>query len=318
MIPTKLILVDGLPGSGKSTTAQFIALQLERNHIAAEWFYELERLHPIHAFHVWSRKGPEKFIEATIHNWREFVEHSRHSNRINVLESTLFQSTVRLLLQSDLPRSQIREYAHAAVDIIHDLNPVLFYFPIKDIAAAFQEICAKRKKIWEQYFIQVIDRSLYGKHRQLKGYEGVLTFFREYQQLTDELFAQFNLHKLALENANADWTACYHTICEFLQIPFTPEPLLPPPEVSHFAGRYRDEQTRLEIHVVADGPNLFIRDLLWPKSRLILKQRTSFYVEACPLELNFERDGSGAILTMKIEGHPGWKYYGKTLTKTDT
>jgi hypothetical protein len=316
MIPTKLILVDGLPGSGKSTTAQFIALQLERNAISAEWFYELEHVHPIHAFHVWSREGPAKFIETTTNNWHKFVEQSHCSDRINILESTLFQSTIRLLLQSDLPHSMIREYACATIEIIQDLNPVLFYFQIRDIAAAFQEICEKRKKIWEQYFIQVIGQSLYGKRRQLNGFDGVLTFFREYQQLTTDLFSQFTIHKLALEDAQADWTACYHTICEFLQIPFKPEPVLPPQQLELFAGQYQDEQTRLEINIILDGPNLFIRDLLWPKSRLILKQRTTFYVEACPLELTFERDDSGAIRTMKIVGHPGWKFYGKTLIKT--
>ena len=48
MINTKLILVDGITGSGKSTTAQFIARQLEKNGIKARWYNELEIGNPLH------------------------------------------------------------------------------------------------------------------------------------------------------------------------------------------------------------------------------------------------------------------------------
>lgn len=39
MFDSHLIIVDGLPGSGKSTTAQWLELQLQRNGIPARRFY---------------------------------------------------------------------------------------------------------------------------------------------------------------------------------------------------------------------------------------------------------------------------------------
>ena len=47
MIKTKLILVDGISGSGKSTTAHFIHRQIEKNGIKVKWFYEQEDNHPL-------------------------------------------------------------------------------------------------------------------------------------------------------------------------------------------------------------------------------------------------------------------------------
>lgn len=47
MIKTRLILIEGLPGSGKSTFGQFIGLQLKRNKINAEWYNECELNHPV-------------------------------------------------------------------------------------------------------------------------------------------------------------------------------------------------------------------------------------------------------------------------------
>lgn len=47
MINTKLILVDEIPGTGKSTVAHFIARQLEKNGIKAKWFHEADNEHPL-------------------------------------------------------------------------------------------------------------------------------------------------------------------------------------------------------------------------------------------------------------------------------
>ena len=46
MINTKIIFVDGITGSGKSTITHFIARQLEQNGIKARWFHEEEEGNP--------------------------------------------------------------------------------------------------------------------------------------------------------------------------------------------------------------------------------------------------------------------------------
>jgi thymidylate kinase len=42
----ELIFVEGVPGSGKSTTAQFIARRLARSGRPARWFYEEQAPNP--------------------------------------------------------------------------------------------------------------------------------------------------------------------------------------------------------------------------------------------------------------------------------
>jgi thymidylate kinase len=53
MIDTKLILVDGIPGAGKSTTAQFIARQLEKNGIKTKIYNETDNNHPLGRFDIY-------------------------------------------------------------------------------------------------------------------------------------------------------------------------------------------------------------------------------------------------------------------------
>jgi len=47
LIDSRLILLEGLPSTGKTTNARFIHIQLERNHINAEWIHEVAMPHPV-------------------------------------------------------------------------------------------------------------------------------------------------------------------------------------------------------------------------------------------------------------------------------
>lgn len=50
MIDTKLIILEGLPGTGKTTNSFFLLSQLERNGIAVRWIHENARPHPTSYF----------------------------------------------------------------------------------------------------------------------------------------------------------------------------------------------------------------------------------------------------------------------------
>lgn len=50
MIDTKLIIMEGLPGTGKTTNSFFLLCQLERNGIATRWIHENARPHPTSYF----------------------------------------------------------------------------------------------------------------------------------------------------------------------------------------------------------------------------------------------------------------------------
>jgi len=47
MIDTQLIMLEGLPSTGKSTNSDFIRMQLERNGKKVKWIHEVTRPHPL-------------------------------------------------------------------------------------------------------------------------------------------------------------------------------------------------------------------------------------------------------------------------------
>ena len=50
MIDSQLILLEGMPSTGKTTNARFIHIQLERNNINAKWIHEITNPHPLSFF----------------------------------------------------------------------------------------------------------------------------------------------------------------------------------------------------------------------------------------------------------------------------
>jgi len=47
MLNTKLILIEGLPGAGKSTTTEHLGTFLQQHDIACCWYLEEDDPHPI-------------------------------------------------------------------------------------------------------------------------------------------------------------------------------------------------------------------------------------------------------------------------------
>ena len=109
MIDTKLIHVDGIPGSGKSTTAQWIALELQKRNIAADWFMDEHRDNPVTA---WDASDNDLFITQILDNWQRFSRAVQSSNTLFVLEGSLFQHILLRLLLGDIEHARIHACTH--------------------------------------------------------------------------------------------------------------------------------------------------------------------------------------------------------------
>jgi hypothetical protein len=49
----------------------------------------------------------------------------------------------------------------------------------------------------------------YSVERGLEGLDGLSSLYVDYRQLTDKLFAQLTIDKIAIENSARDWPAYY-------------------------------------------------------------------------------------------------------------
>jgi thymidylate kinase len=306
MINTNLICVDGLPGSGKSTTAQLLCIHLARNGFEAEWFYEHQTSHPIYKYHDaekafgMSPLESKKTHERAIRNWKRLVNSRRGTNRITILESTIFQTTVGGLLLMDSREEEIIGFVSRDSEIIQELNPALIYFYQNDIAKALKSIRDRRGEPFETFLVSQIGRTPYGKERKVENFEGVVAFYQDLREITDRIFSASAFHKIAIESSRGRWEHYHERITKFLSVGRIDYAAEPPNDFGDFVGRYREVKSSDEFVIATDGKFLYLDDP--SKTRLIHKGNTTFWVQGMCIEFSFKKNQRGAVTSIRCNG----------------
>ena len=223
---TRFIFVEGIMGSGKSTTVWFLTERLQRHGIAARFLLEgptaEEPEHPLrvatellHPNGVWLDVTVEQYIERSLQKWRTFAREAQQVATVTACDGLLFHGNMTDLMLMNAPTEVLRAYVSQVIEIISDLNPVVIYFSHPDIARALRRIGDARGSAWEAYQVNWKVLSPYGMERALSGFDGLVQLYQSYCALCDEIFAQLALPKLAIRN-EGDWARYYEEILAFL------------------------------------------------------------------------------------------------------
>jgi len=227
---TKLVFIEGLPGSGKTTTAGILAAMLAQRGIAASCFLEDQAEHPLNvggALHpagrtpgaaLFARYAPEAYVDESLQRWRAYVTAAEAADAVQILESYPYQNSVRILLQMDDPIDHIRAYASAVEDLVLPLRPVLVYLERRDQTGALQAIAAQRGADWTAFVAELVSDSPLGRRQGLQGIEGALAFMSDYKAVIDELLRVSRLPRLVLVDCAGQWENCHRQILEFLEV----------------------------------------------------------------------------------------------------
>jgi hypothetical protein len=368
---SKLIIVEGLPGSGKSTIAQFIAHQLQRNNEEAQWYYEVGLQHPLEFtseaclneqenskllnkysefrsileteeyrrcnryFYKYIEiqrkyKGilPDALIEeletfdvenGNVNNymelkakkWNEYIENKNSSQEITVIESSFLQGPIVTMLLEDKPKAEIKNYVGELLAIVKESNPTLIYFYQKDIEASIRKMFDFRGNGFTDYIVDMICESSYGKKRKLKGIEGAINFFTEYRNIGDELYSEFNIGKVSIENSEGRWENYKEEILRILDVKFKEDSLVPVEIMEEYVGEYDNKEVQREFSIRLEERGLFLYTNKTYKERLIPIYNNSFHIEASTLDIIFLKNESGIVNRLIIGGRSTAASYGQ-------
>jgi hypothetical protein len=306
MIDTNLICVDGLPGSGKSTTAQLLFIHLSRNGYNAEWFYEHQISHPIYKYYDLGKAfgmsplESKRAHERALRNWKRLANSLRRTGRITILESTLFQTTAGGLLLMDLSPDEILSFVLRVRHIIHKLNPVIIYFYQRDVARALKNIRNRRGEFFETLLVSQIGRTPYGKRRKVENFDGVIGFYQDLRKITDRLFSMLDFTKIAIESSRGRWKDYHQRITRTLSVGPIDYSFRPVNDYTDFVGRYREVKSTDEFVIATNGKFLYLDDP--SKTRLIHKANNTFWVQGMCIEFSFKKNRSGAISEIRCSG----------------
>ena len=202
----KLILIDGLPGSGKSTSGQQVAERISASGRPAQLLVETQSNHPLHVFPTddmgaaWSdihlRTTADRFAARSLELWTSFL--GRTDATSFVLESYPFQSSVRVLMQMDAELDTILEYWNAWQTIVPRDEGFLIYFKEADPVALIESACRSRGEEWTNYMCRSCEQMPYAANRGWVGIDAVKGLILDYAELMDTLVAMAHLPVLTL------------------------------------------------------------------------------------------------------------------------
>lgn len=224
--PHRLVIVEGIMGSGKSTTMRFIAKRLQDAGRAAEPIHERTDPHPVratdeleHWFEPWRDATPQNLADRALARWSAFVDHTQTDTPIRVLDGQLFHGDLTHLLLMEADRALISGYIQNLAKVIAPLNPFVLYLWQEDVEEAVRAVCEERGPEWIDYQVNWKLASPYCVRRGFVGLDGLISLYREYRRLTDDLFSELPLTKLAIENSGRDWPTYNTQILRELGLP---------------------------------------------------------------------------------------------------
>jgi hypothetical protein len=291
---TKLILIDGFTGIGKSTTAQRLWLHLTHAGRDAAWFHEHEIDHPIFQYGEVEELlsfTPQQFEAQILSGWARFAA-QRHE-RTCIIESSFLQLPVGVLLAMNVPAPRIRavlrriDAACAALDV----SLVHLYEP--DLRAALTRISATRGPDWLQLITSAVAQSPYGQAHGVCNLRGLIGYYRRQRLLIDAVLPRLSVRHEAVDVSGARWDKYERRITGFLGIRRAWSAARPPADLLRHVGTYRGTATGLPCQVTTDLRALYVHLPAMRAQRLLPIDGGRFCVESMPIDIRFTYGRTG-------------------------
>jgi len=300
MLNTKLIIFDGITGSGKSTASHYVSRQLARNNIKAKWFQEQVDNNPLQLnVNDWEKKTDEsdadhskRIMEKNYEIWTNFYNTIKEDNSVYIIESFLFQEILFFHFAYDLDKQTIKNYSHKVLEIIKSLNPVLIHFYQNDVDKSLRLNWQRRGEKWTNWLIQSCEDTQYCKKRNLSGEKGVVQLWQDFSDFSLELFNEYDFRKLQIENSKQDWPKYRKQLIDFLEVEQIEENAFEP-SFEEYCGFY----CGFNVHV---RENRLCIDASWPNLKLIPIAEDEFDWEGFPLTIKFLRDNQNKVKSFKF------------------
>lgn len=213
----RIIFVDGLPGSGKTTLAQKLAARPTRSGLKTRFIPEYSLQHPLHWFdyHDGAKYIPPDFdsvplaahMANSLAQWETFLDQMQGGSEVLVLDGYPVLNSAGVFLWGDASRQDCQAYMDQVRELLKPVRPVLIYLRSTDLEKALArklEFLQVEEQL--ESLIVAMDSQPFLRHRGLSGKPGLLQLWQSVQWALEYFYRQEWEHGLALERDLLDET----------------------------------------------------------------------------------------------------------------
>jgi predicted kinase len=200
----QLILIEGMIGAGKSTTAERLAARLREGRRSVRAFHEFADNHPIRTPGVdlirTGARAPGSMYDPG--QWHAFADRCAQGTTV-ILESTFLQNSVMPLFVDDAPIAVVKKLFAEIAGRIVPAAPLLVYLRPSDVADAIRRVHAERGEPWSSRNYAFVSACPWARRRGLVGERAVVELYRAWEQLVDELLQ--TVDSVVVTDPHRDW-----------------------------------------------------------------------------------------------------------------
>ena len=200
---TNLIIVEGLPGSGKSTTADMIAAELRKRGEKVICVDEGTADHPAdYADYDFPDFETERTL--ILEKWRSFTE-TASRDTVYVFNCIFLQNPMcETMMRFGMEESASQKYIAEIAGIIRPLSPVILYIDTPDAGVSVGRVLDERGNGWLNAVIDYHTSQGYGKAHGLTGYDGYINCLEERRNRELRILKSVDIRSFILQpNMNA-------------------------------------------------------------------------------------------------------------------
>src|SRR5215468_9527305 len=204
----RLVLIEGMVGAGKSTTAERLARWLIERGDDARAFHEFADDHPIRTETTDRLRGVIAAPDPgayDVSQWSQLAARCLSGRQLLILESAFLQNSVLPAFAADAPIETVKSLFAQIEARIAPADPLLIYLRPIDISAAVARVHAERGEPWSSRNLAAVASFAWSRARGLSGQQAVIEFYRAWEQVVDELFALSICQQVLVSDPQSDW-----------------------------------------------------------------------------------------------------------------
>lgn len=244
----RLIIVEGLPCSGKSSVSASVAewlkpqgkvcfvdegsgdhpadyewhayapagLVAEKEGVVPLKHYSGELLERLLPYKIYDCLPWEVEQPLMLEKWQQFAS-SASKDTTYVFNCVLLQNPMcETMMRFGFPEEVSLDHIRRIAETIHGLHPAVIYLKNDDIATSVRKAAGERPG-WLDGVIDYHVNGAYGKSIYAEGFEGYIQCLADRQRREMSILSQLPLRSLIVDNPQRDWEAAHQQIRAFLE-----------------------------------------------------------------------------------------------------